>query len=160
LMTRSALIDRIKGLLGGRAAEDIIFNEVSTGAENDLDRATALARQMVCLYGMSETIGLAHCAERQGAFLAARDGAMERDCSEVTASKIDEEVKRLLDDCYAESRRILLEHRDQLDLVAGELLRKESLDAATFQELIGRKPEAKFSPAAASDLHPAMRAAK
>ena len=157
-MTRSALIDRIKGLLGGRAAEDIIFNEVSTGAENDLDRATALARQMVCLYGMSETIGLAHCAERQGAFLAARDGAMERDCSEATASKIDDEVKRLLDDCYAQSRKILLDHRDQLDRVAGELLRKESLDAPTFQELIGRKPEAKLSPAAASDLHPATRA--
>ncbi len=159
LLTRSALVDRIKGLLGGRAAEEIIFNEVSTGAENDLDRATALARQMVCLYGMSESIGLAHCAERPGTFLAPRDGAMDRDCSEATASKIDDEVKRLLDSCYAESKQILQEHRDQLDLVAAELLRKETIDATTFQELIGRRAEAKLSPAAASDLHPATRSA-
>jgi cell division protease FtsH len=151
LLTRSALIDRIKGILGGRAAEDICFGEISTGAENDLDRATALARQMICMYGMSDSIGLVHCAERQGMYLG-RDGSIQRDCSEATASKIDEEVKRLLDTCYAESKKILLAHRDQLDLVAGELLRNETLDAARFQELIGQQSEKKLAPAAISEL--------
>ncbi len=149
LMTRSALVDRIKGMLGGRAAEDICFGEISTGAENDLDRATALARQMVCIYGMSDAIGLAHCAERQGMFLT-REGTIQRDCSEATAGKVDEEVKSLLDTCYAEAKKILLSHRDQLDVVAGELLRTETLDAARFGELIGRPVETKLAPAAIS----------
>src|SRR5207244_10467490 len=70
LLTRGELLDRIRGLLGGRAAEEIVFNEVSTGAQNDLERATALARQMVAMYGMSERVGLAHCAQRQAQFLA------------------------------------------------------------------------------------------
>jgi cell division protease FtsH len=149
LFTRSALIDRIKGMLGGRAAEDICFGEISTGAENDLEHATAVARQMICMYGMSDSIGLVHCAERQGMFLG-RDGSIQRDCSEATASKIDEEVKRLLDTCYAESKKILLAHREQLDLVARELLRSETLRAARFQELIGRTSESKLVPAASS----------
>ncbi len=154
LLTRAALIDRIKGLLGGRAAEDLCFGEVSTGAENDLDRATALARQMVCIYGMSDAIGLVHCAERQGLFVG-RDGAMQRDCSEATASKVDEEVKRLLDTCYAEAKKILVSHRDQLDLVAGELLRNETIDSTTFERLIGRPPaDARLSPAATTALPP------
>jgi cell division protease FtsH len=149
LLTRSALIDRIKGMLGGRAAEDICFGEISTGAENDLEHATAVARQMICMFGMSDSIGLVHCAERQGMFLG-RDGSIQRDCSEATASKIDEEVKRLLDTCYAEAKKILLAHREQLDVVARELLRSETLDAARFQELIGRSSESKLVPAAIS----------
>src|SRR5207247_5392537 len=66
LMTRSQLRERIRGMLGGRAAEEVVFDEVTTGAENDLEHATALARQMVCLFGMSEAVGLARCAQRQG----------------------------------------------------------------------------------------------
>jgi cell division protease FtsH len=82
LMTRSELLDRIKGMLGGRAAEEVVFNEVTTGAENDLERATALARQMVCVFGMSDLIGPVHCAQRQSPyFLAGTDGALQRDCS-------------------------------------------------------------------------------
>ena len=72
LLTRSELVDRIRGLLGGRAAEEIVFGEVSTGAQNDLERATALARQMVAMYGMSERVGLASCAQRQPTFLNSR----------------------------------------------------------------------------------------
>src|SRR6185369_17494340 len=79
LMTRSQLLDRIRGMLGGRAAEQVIFNEVTTGAENDLEHATALARQMVCIFGMSETVGLARCAQRQnGALLMGTDGPFQR----------------------------------------------------------------------------------
>ena len=93
LLTRAELMERLSGLLGGRAAEEIAFGEVTTGAQNDLERATALARQMVAVYGMSESIGLVSCVQRQSGFL---DGQMLRDCSEATARDIDEEVKVLL----------------------------------------------------------------
>lgn len=139
LMTRTALLERIRGLLGGRAAEEIVFNEVTTGAENDLDRATTLARQMVCLFGMSETVGLARCVQRQGGmFLPAADGAFQRDCSEETARQIDAEVKSILDHAYTEAKDILQLHRDQVEQVTQHLLAVETIDAATFQKLIGQ----------------------
>jgi cell division protease FtsH len=138
LMSRSELIDRIKGMLGGRAAEDVVFAEVSTGAENDLERVTALARQMVCVYGMGKSVGLMHCGKRPEPFLAPADGALQRDCSEQTARDIDEEVRQMLDEAYGQARQILTEHRDQLELVARELLKVEVLDAAAFQALLAR----------------------
>jgi cell division protease FtsH len=138
LMTRAELFDRIKGMLGGRVAEEEAFDEVSTGAENDLDRATALARQMVCMYGMSERVGLLHVGGRQDGYLPVAPGTpQQRDCSEETARLIDAEVKKLLDDAHQSARTILKEHRDQLDLVAGELLKRETLDATAFNALIG-----------------------
>jgi cell division protease FtsH len=140
LMNRTALLDRIKGMLGGRAAEELMLHEVSTGAENDLEHATALARQMVTMYGMSDVIGLVHCAHRQNQMLTGlMDGALQRDCSEQTAREIDEEVKKLLDTAYAEARALLEKHREELTLVAGELLEKETLDERAFQELLGTK---------------------
>jgi cell division protease FtsH len=139
LANRSELVDRIKGLLGGRAAEEVVFTEVSTGPENDLEHATAVARQMVCVYGMSDVLGLAHLVQSQNSFLPnAPDGAMQRDCSELTAREVDEEVKRILAEAYEAAKKILRAHRDQLDLVAGELLQHETMDAATFKKLIGR----------------------
>jgi cell division protease FtsH len=139
LATRAELLDRIRGLLGGRAAEDITYGEVTTGAENDLERATAMARQMVCIFGMSDQIGLAHVAQRQGpAFLPGMENNMQRDCSEATAQIIDTEVKKILDRAYAEAREVLTVHRDQLELVTNELLKRETLDGPTFNELLGR----------------------
>ncbi|HXG12054.1 MAG TPA: ATP-dependent zinc metalloprotease FtsH [Gemmataceae bacterium] len=141
LLTRAALLDRIKGLLGGRAAEEVVFGEVSTGAENDLERATALARQMVCMYGMSETIGLVHCGQRQSPyFLTVPGEGFRRDCSEETARQIDVEVKALLDRAYEEAKAILTEHRDDLERVAQELLRRETLDGTAFRALLERTP--------------------
>ena len=139
LMTRSELLDRIGGLLGGRAAEDVVFAEVSTGAQNDLERATALARQMVALYGMSERLGLANCVQRQPAFLNGQEFQLQRDCSEETAREIDQEVKKLLDLAYQKAKQTLSSHRDQLELVAGELLKSESIDGPTFYRLVGRE---------------------
>lgn len=143
LMTRTQLVGRIRGMLGGRAAERVVFNDVTTGAENDLEHATAIARQMVCLFGMSDSVGLARCAHRQdGNFLPGMDGSLQRDCSEQTAQEIDREVKRILDQAYAEALEILEGHRDQLDLVAHELLKSETLDSTRFNQLIGRSPKA------------------
>jgi cell division protease FtsH len=139
LASTSELTDRIKGLLGGRAAEEVVFTEVSTGPENDLEHATALAQQMVCVYGMSKVVGLAHLVQQQPMFLPnSPDGITQRNCSEETAREVDEEVKRILDDAYEQAKKILTDHRDQLDLIAGELLKSETMDAATFKKLLGR----------------------
>jgi cell division protease FtsH len=156
LMTRSQLLDRICSMLGGRAAEEVIFHEVTTGAENDLEHATALARQMVCIFGMSETVGLVRCAQRQNAMhLQGMDGTFQRDCSERTAEEIDEEVKKILQQAYNRAREILEAHRDQLELVTKTLLENETLDAQTFNRLLGRPPkEEENRPAPAVDMAP------
>jgi cell division protease FtsH len=148
LLTQSELVDRLRGLLGGRAAEEIVFSEVSTGAENDLEKATAMARQMVCMYGMSEVVGLAHCAQPRESFMR-RDSVMERDCSERTAEAIDEEVKKLLNSAYTDAKQILTEHRAQLETVSQELLKRETLDGAAFRSLIEGSTSANGSPAKA-----------
>lgn len=153
LATRSELLDRIRGLLGGRAAEDLIFGETSTGAENDLERATSIARQMVCIYGMNERLGLSHVAQRQGAFLAAPDGQLQRDSSEATAREIDEEVKKILDRTYAEAKELLRAHRSDLDKVTEELLRRETLGGDEFYGLIGLPKPASLGPG--KDIGPA-----
>jgi cell division protease FtsH len=140
LMTRAELLDRIRGILGGRAAEEIVFTDISTGAENDLDRATAMARQMVCMFGMSDSVGLAHYGQKLNPFLAqVMQDPMQRDCSEATAREIDLEVKKILDRAYAEAKEILTVHRDQVDRVTAELLKGETLDRATFYRLIEKE---------------------
>ena len=103
LLTRAELVDRIKGMLGGRSAEEVAFGEISTGAENDLQHATALARQMVCMYGMSDRVGLVHVGNRQDGYFPMIPGApTQSDCSEETIREIDLEVKKLLDDAHDE----------------------------------------------------------
>lgn len=144
LLTRSELLDRIRCLLGGRAAEELVFGEVSTGAQNDLERATALARQMVAMFGMNERIGLVCCVQKQPTFLSGPETPLQRDCSEETAREIDEEVKHILNDVYSEAKTILLEHRQQLENIASLLLQKETIDGEEFYALVGRqKPKEK-----------------
>jgi cell division protease FtsH len=139
LLTREALVDRICGLLGGRAAEEVVFGNVSTGAQNDLERATALARQMVAMYGMSERLGLAHCAQRQPSFLGGQELQIQRDCSEQTAREIDEEVRDLLSSAYEKAKQILTAHREKLELVAAGLLKSETVDGPTFYKLVDQQ---------------------
>lgn len=137
LLSRSALLDRIRVQLAGRAAEEVVFNEISTGAENDLQQATSLARQMVAMFGMSDRVGLAYCARREGhydSFLP--NGPAQRDCSEETAREIDEEVKTILANAYIEARTLLQKHRLGLEQVTHELLQREMMDAATFKQLL------------------------
>jgi cell division protease FtsH len=142
LLTRSELIDRLRGFLGGRAAEEIVFGEVSTGAQNDLERATALARQMMAMYGMSGRIGLASCAQRQPVFLNSSESQIQRDCSEQTAREIDEEVRDLLARSYDEAKEILSVHRDEVERVTAELIKHEAMDGQTFYKLIGQEQPA------------------
>jgi cell division protease FtsH len=92
---------------------------------------------MICLYGMGESVGLVHCGQEPSPFLPVPgDGMIQRDFSEETTNAVDKEVRTLLDGAYAESKQILLQHRDQLNLVAGELLEHETLDTQTFKNLI------------------------
>lgn len=137
LLTREEILDKIRGLFGGRAAEELVFSEVSTGAENDLEKATNLAQQMVCLYGMGKRTGLLHVGRRNetGQYLF-NEGFFERNCSEETARFVDEEVRRILDGAYADAREIIALHRYELERVAEELIVKETLDAAEFTRLL------------------------
>jgi cell division protease FtsH len=148
LLTRSALFDKIRSLLGGRAAEELAFGEVSTGAENDLEQATNLARSIVARFGMGESVRLLHCGTPQTSNLVpAVDGYVVRDCSERTASMIDEEAGQLLDQLYQEARQLLEKHRDGLDRVATALLARETLDESEFRALAnGSGPAAAEAP--------------
>jgi cell division protease FtsH len=138
LMTRTELHDQITVMLGGRAAEEITFNgEISTGASNDLERASELARQMVTRFGMSERMGhLTYGKPLSGRFLQSPFAAEERNYSDRTAEIIDEEVHRLIDECYARARDILLNRRSQLASIARELVKRETLDRSALDELL------------------------
>jgi cell division protease FtsH len=141
LLTRSALFDRIRSLLGGRAAEDVALGQVSTGAENDLEQATNLARSVVARFGMGENVRLLHCGTPQSQALAAStEGFAARDCSERTAALIDKEAGELLDQLYAEAKSILEQHRDALERIANALLERETLDEGEFRELLQQEP--------------------
>jgi cell division protease FtsH len=141
LLTKAELLDRLRGLLGGRAAEELVFADVSTGAENDLERATALARQMVCIYGMSDAIGLMHCAQRQSQFMPNPAGQFQKSCSDDTEREIDTEVKKLLADAYSDARKILLDQRGKLEDVAKHLIEHETIDRDKFEQLLGNHSE-------------------
>ncbi len=137
VMTRDELLDRMRGLLGGRAAEALLFGDVSTGAEDDLQKATVLARRMVTMYGMSESLGLLHCGLRNGPARGSTNGEhTQQDCADTTATLIDDEVRALLAAAYADAQRILSEHREDLERVAARLLEVETLDAGGFSALV------------------------
>jgi len=140
LLTRSELLGRIRTLLGGRVAEEVVLGEASTGAQDDLQRATALARQIVTVYGMSDALGLANCAQPAQGTFAGVPGSFVRDCSEATAHVVDVEVRRLLEDAHREAREILVRDRGGLERLTRELLDHETLDGARFAELIGAGP--------------------
>ena len=135
LSTRAELMDRLKVLLGGRAAEQLVFGEISTGAENDLERATGLARQMVCIYGMSEAVGLAQCGRRENRFLD-ETGQLRPDCSPQTASLIDREVKELLQQAYEEAQEILKERLETLERVSAKLMEVETMERDALDALV------------------------
>lgn len=135
-MTKPELLDKISGLLGGRVAEDIIFGEVSTGAHNDFQRATGIARKMVTEYGMSDKLGPMQFGQAQGGnvFLG-RDFNSEQNYSDAIAYEIDQEMQTMIKDQYARTKQILTEKRDLLTLIAKTLLEVETLDAAQIKHL-------------------------
>jgi len=134
--TKQELLDRIAGLLGGRVAEEIVLGEVSTGAHNDFQKVTSIARAMVTEYGMSSNLGAVQYGSNQGGnpFLG-RDFGSDQNYSDTIAYEIDKEVQRIVDEQYARTKRILTENRDLLDLIANTLMTKETLNAQEIEHL-------------------------
>ena len=124
LSTKDELLSQLRGILGGRAAEQVVFGVQTNGASNDIQKATALARHMVSLYGMSDELGLMATASIQSQYL---DGQAHADCSQETAYKVDMAVQKLLDQCYAEAKQILADNRQLLDEISEFLLVKETI---------------------------------
>ncbi|ARJ51054.1 ATP-dependent zinc metalloprotease FtsH [Staphylococcus lutrae] len=149
LMTEPELLDKICGLLGGRVAEDIIFNEVSTGASNDFERATQIARDMVTKYGMSKKLGPLQFSHGGGQVFLGKDMSGEPEYSGQIAFEIDKEVQRIVKEQYERCKQILLEHESQLRLIAETLLTEETLVAEQIQSLFheGHLPEVNYDEA-------------
>ena len=124
LSTKDELLSQLRGILGGRAAEQVVFGVQTNGASNDIQKATALARHMVSLYGMSDELGLMATATVQSQYL---DGQAHADCSQETAYKVDMAVQKLLDQCYADAKQILTDNRALLDEISEFLLVKETI---------------------------------
>lgn len=146
-MTKPELLDKIVGLLGGRVAEEVVFGEVSTGAHNDFQRATGIARRMVTEFGMSDKLGPLQFGQSQGGqvFLG-RDFNNDQNYSDAIAYEIDLEIQRIIKECYARAKQILTENRDKLDLIANTLLEVETLDADQIKSLCdhGKLPERSY----------------
>jgi cell division protease FtsH len=128
---------KIIGILGGRAAEEVVYGTRTTGAENDIEQATSLARQMVTRWGMSEALGLVELAPRQNAFLGSTPMPGAQPYSDATARLIDVEVARIINECHEEARRLLKERRRELDALVAALMEWESLDEKEILEATG-----------------------
>ena len=132
LMTKDELMTRLVTLLGGRAAEEVVFDTVTTGASNDIEKATQIARAMITQYGMSEKFGLMSLETVESKYL---DGSARLNCSDETAAMIDDEVKELLKECFEEAKKLLSENRDVLDEIAKYLYEKETITGKQFMEI-------------------------
>jgi cell division protease FtsH len=132
LQTKDEIIDDIIVALGGRAAEEVIFNTVTTGAENDIEKATNMARSMITMFGMSEKFGLMQLESIQNRYL---DGNRVLNCSDHTAAEVDAEVKKLLADCYARAKQIISEHLDAMDKIAQFLIEQETITGKEFMKI-------------------------
>ncbi len=136
LQTRGVMLDQIATLLGGRTAEELACDDVTTGASNDLERATKLAREMVTRYGMSDELGAQVFGEAQQQVFLGRDYTNRQNYSAETAKRIDDEVARIITEAHVRARHILEEHRDQLDLMATVLLERETVEGDAVQALL------------------------
>ena len=140
--TKSDLLEEVTGLLGGRVAEEIVFKEVTTGAENDFSKATKIVRAMVCEYGMSD-LGPMQLEQQEGAAFLGRDYNKSRNFSENVAQEIDTEMRKIINDCYDDAKKIIKENRDLLNLIADTLLEYETLTKEQIDYLVenGHMPD-------------------
>ncbi|MBR4993736.1 MAG: AAA family ATPase, partial [Lachnospiraceae bacterium] len=132
LNSEKELHEMIVGLLGGRAAEEIVFDTVTSGASNDIEKATDVAKSMVTQYGMSKKFGLIGLATVENKYL---DGRAALNCSDVTAAEVDKEVMRILKECYEEAKKLLSENRDVMDKIAEYLIEKETITGKEFMKI-------------------------
>lgn len=134
--TRSEMLDELKVLLGGRVAEALVLKEISSGASNDLQRATSLARQMICEYGMSPELGPMTFGHRQDQVFLGRDIGRDKDYSEEVAAKIDKEIRKFIDEAYQKTESLLNENMDKLHLIADALIERETLECEEIDQLM------------------------
>ena len=134
-MSKTEMEENLVSLLGGRVAEELVIGDISTGASNDIERATKIARDMVTRYGMSEKVGTITFGSGQNEVFLGRDLAQSKDYSEETAGLIDEEVKRIIDKAYNTAKEILKTNMDKLTAVATVLLEKEKIDGEEFDAI-------------------------
>lgn len=134
--TRSEMLDELKVLLGGRVAEALVLKEISSGARNDLQRATSLARQMICEYGMSPELGPMTFGHRQDQVFLGRDIGRDKDYSEEVAAKIDKEIRKFIDEAYQKTESLLNENMDKLHLIADALIERETLEGEEIDQLM------------------------
>ncbi len=138
LVAKSELHNKLAQLLAGRVAEQLVFKDVTTGAHNDLERATKIARQMVCEYGMSDRLGPMTLGAKEEMVFLGRDYAANPDYSDRVASEIDEEIRRIVDNAYQEAKKILETDRAKLDKIAKQLITNETIEGKTLEKLLGR----------------------
>jgi cell division protease FtsH len=136
IMTRKELMVKLTVLLGGRAAEEILFQELTTGAQNDLEMATEIARRMVCDYGMSDRLGTLVYGKREGMVFLGRDIVEERNYSDQTAILIDEEVRRIVQEAHERAKTLLTQHQTRLQRLADALLEKEVLEGDEAKRIV------------------------
>jgi cell division protease FtsH len=141
LMSKNELLDKICVLFGGRVAEELKFGDVTTGASNDLERATQIARQMVTEFGMSEKLGLVKLGHKHNEVFLGRDIGEDRNYSDAIAYAIDQEVKAIVDSCYEKVRNILVENEDEMKKVASALLEREIIEGKELNILLGIEEE-------------------
>lgn len=134
--TRSEMLDELKVLLAGRVAEALVLKEISSGASNDLQRATSLARQMICEYGMSPELGPMTFGHRQDQVFLGRDIGRDKDYSEEVAAKIDKEIRKFIDEAYQKTESLLNENMDKLHLIADALIERETLEGEEIDQLM------------------------
>ncbi|MCX7840903.1 MAG: cell division protein FtsH, partial [Anaerolineae bacterium] len=137
---RAKFMDDLAGLLGGRVAEELVFGDVTTGAANDLERVTDIARAMVTRYGMSEKLGPRTFGDREELVFLGREISEQRNYSEQVAQEIDEEVKRIITTAYAKAREVLTMYRAKLDLLAERLIQEETIEGPEFEALFADVP--------------------
>jgi cell division protease FtsH len=148
LMSKQELLSRLTMLLGGRVAEEIVFKDVTTGAHDDLKKATEIAREMVCEYGMSEILGPLTLGRKHKEVFLGRDIAEDRNYSEEIAYAIDKEVRAIIDQAYEQAKDIILSHREKLDALANKLIEKEVLNREEIDEILGFEPASEEQDAA------------
>jgi len=136
LVTREEFVDELAMLLGGRVAEEIVFGDVTTGAQNDLDRATKIARGMVTEYGMSEKLGPLTLGQKQGEVFLGRDFGSQPDSSPQVAFEIDSEIREFIDRAHDEALEILTEQKDKLDILAAALIERETIEKDELTQLL------------------------
>jgi cell division protease FtsH len=139
-LTRGEILDNVAAILGGRVAEEIIFGEITTGAANDFEKATELARKMVTEFGMSDKLGPLTLGTKHGPVFLGRDLVESRNYSDEIAYEIDKEVRRIIDECYGRARQVLTEHKQTLERIARALLDRESLESDELDTLIAGRP--------------------